>query len=160
MKQIKILKIIMTMFFILATIIISNCVVGHPASNVDLDYDYDNHKLYITISHNTDDLNSHYIEKVKVYKNEVKIIEEDYMSQPSSNTFTLSFDVSAENSDILKVETECSISGKTKDSLTVIIDENGTSTENDDTSTPGFGLLIAVIGIIIFIVLKQKKKLL
>jgi hypothetical protein len=158
MKQIKILKFMMINLFILSIIICLNCVTAHPASNVDLNYDLDNQKLNVTISHNTNDKETHYIEKVEVYKNGVTIIREDYTSQPSSNTFTLSFDISAVDGDVLKVETECSISGITDDSMTVKIGENGTSTKNDDTSTPGFGLLIAVLGIIVFMVLKQKRK--
>jgi len=137
MKQIKILKIMMATLFIFAVIISSNCVTGHPASNVDLEYDFDNQKLNVTISHNTDNTDTHYIERVEVYKNGVTIIEEDYTSQPSSNTFTLSFDISADDGDVLKVETECSISGKTEDSITVDT-TNGTSNDSNGSSTPGF----------------------
>ncbi len=155
MKQKKIMIIIL---FILGLVVNSYCVSGHPASNVDLKYDFDNQKLNITISHITDDTNTHYIEKVEIYKNGVTIIEEDYTSQPSSNTFTLSFDVSTNDGDVLKVETECSISGKTEDSITVKSEGDGISTEKDDTSTPGFGFLIAILGITLFILLKRRRK--
>lgn len=155
MKQEKIMIIIL---FILGLVVNSNCVSGHTASNVDLKYDFNNQKLNITISHNTDDTNTHYIKKVEIYINGVTTIEEDYTSQPSSNTFTLSFDVSTNDGDVLKVETECSISGKTQDSITVKSKGDGISTEKDDTSTPGFGLLIMIFGIILFIILKRKKK--
>jgi len=155
MKQKKIMIIIL---LILGLVVNSYCVSGHPASNVDLKYDFDNQILNATISHNTDDTNTHFIEKVEVYKNGVTIIEENYISQPSSNTFTLSFDVSTNDGDVLKVETECSISGKTQDSITVKSEGDGISTEKDDTSTPGFGLLITTLGITLFIILKRKRK--
>ena len=155
MKQVKIMIIIL---FILGLVVNSYCVLGHPASNVEVKYDYDNQKLNVTISHITDDTTSHYIEKIEVYKNGVTIIEEDYTSQPSSNTFTLSFDILADDGDVLKVETECNLAGKTEDSITVKSEGDGISTEKDDTSTPGFGLLITILGITLFIVLKRKKK--
>lgn len=155
MKQVKIILIIL---FIFSVVVNSYCVSGHPASNVDLKYDFDDQKLNVTISHNTDDTNTHYIEKVEIYKNGVTIIEEDYTNQPSSNAFTLSFDVSTDDGDVLKVETECSISGKTQDSITVKSEGDGISYEKDDTSTPGFGFLIAILGITLFIILKRRKK--
>ena len=157
MKQIKLLKKLITILIIFAFLIISNPVMGHPASNVDLDYDFDNQKLNVTISHNTDNTDTHYIEKVEIYNNGITIIEEDYSSQPSSNTYTLSFDISADENDVLKVETECSISGKTEDSITVRTGENGTPKENDDTSTPGFELLLIIIAISILFFIKKKK---
>jgi len=156
MKQIKILGIMMVILFVLAIILSSNCVIGHPASNVDLRYDFDNQKLNVTISHNTDDTGTHYIEKIEVYKNGVTIIEEDYTSQSSSNTFTLSFDVSADDGDVLKVETECSLSGKTEDSITVKSEENGTPTKNDDTSTPGFEFLLVFIALVFVFLFKKR----
>jgi len=145
-----------TMFFIITLIIISNYATAHPASNVDLKYDFDNQKLNITIFHNNDNVDTHYIKKVEVYKNGITIIEEDYTSQPSSNTFTLSFDVSADEGDVLKVQTECSISGKTEDSLTVKAVGNNT-TKNEDTSTPGFEFLLIFIALSILLLVKKKK---
>ena len=157
MWQIKILKIMMTFLFFLIIIISCYSVTGHQASNVDLEYDFDNQKLTVTITHNSKDINTHYIEKVEVYKNGVNIIDEVYTSQSSTETFNLTFDVSADDGNILKVETDCNLGGKTEDSITVKSGGNGLSTENDDTSTPGFELLITILGIIIFMILKRKK---
>jgi len=157
----KKLKIILIILFIFGLLVNTYSVLGHPASNVDLDYDYDNQKLTVTISHNSNDIETHYIEKVEVYKNEVNIIDEDYTSQPADSTFTLTFDVIAEEGDILKVETECSLSGKTEDSITVKSSDNnnnGQPSGNNDTSTPGFGLLIAILGITLLLLIKRVKK--
>ena len=150
-------KILIIILFILGLVVNSYCVLGHPASNVEVKYDYDNQKLNVTISHNTDDTTSHYIEKVEVYKNGVTIIEEDYTSQPSSNTFTLSFDILADDGDVLKVETECSLGGKTEDSLTVKSTENGTSDENGDKATPGFEFILLGVSIVFILFLRRKR---
>ena len=70
------------------------------------------------ITHNTANLNSHYVDKAEVYKNDVSIIEKDYTSQPS-NTFKLTFNFQAFVGDIIKVEAECNQVGKTEETITV-----------------------------------------
>jgi desulfoferrodoxin (superoxide reductase-like protein) len=124
---------------------------------VDINYNFNEQRLTVTISHNTDNTDTHYIEKVEVYKNGVNIIDEDYTSQTTSNTFTLSFNISANDGDILKVETECSIGGNTEDSLTVKSTENGTSNKNGDNSTPGFELILLGSSIAFILFLRRKK---
>jgi hypothetical protein len=118
---------------------------------VDINYNFNEQRLTVAISHNTDNTDTHYIEKVEVYKNGVNIIDEDYTSQTTSNTFTLYFNISANDGDILKVETECSIGGKTEDSLTV------KSTENGDNSTPGFELILLGLSIAFILFLRRKR---
>ncbi len=157
MKKLKTLKILSIIWFFLMIVISSNCVLGHPASNVYISYNFNEQRLTVTISHNTDNKETHYIEKVEVYKNGVNIIDEDYTSQTSSNTFTLSFNVSANDGDILKVETECIRGGNTEDSLTVKSTENVTSNENGDKSTPGFELILLGLSIAFILFLRRKR---
>lgn len=157
MKQLKTIKILMLTCFFLTIVISSNCVLGHPASNVDINYNFNEQSLTVTISHNTDNKETHYIEKIEVYKNGVTVIDEDYTSQPSSNTFTISFNVSANDGDVLKVETECNLVGKTEDSLTVKSSENGGSTDNGDNSTPGFELILVGCSIVLVLFLQRKR---
>ena len=157
MKQLKTLKILIIIWFFLTIIISSNCVLGHPASNVDINYNFNEQRLTVTISHNTDNKETHYIEKVEVYKNGVNFIDENYTTQTTSNTFTLSFNISANDGDILKVETECSLGGKTEDSLTVKSTENGISNENGDKSTPGFELILLGLSVVFILFLRRKR---
>jgi hypothetical protein len=157
MKQVKnIVCVLVIVFFLL--IIGSSSVLAHPASNVDLAYDFDNQTLDVTITHVVNDPNSHYIEKLEVYKNGVTIKEEDYTIQPSNGTYTVSLEIPAEDGDVLKVETECILGGKTEDSITVSVGDNGSSTDQDDSSTPGFELLIILISIGTVVLIKIKTK--
>lgn len=157
MKRLKTLNILCIILVFLTIVISSNFVLGHPASNVDINYNFNEQRLTVTISHNTDNKETHYIKKVEVYKNGINIIDEEYTSQTSSKTFTLYFNVSANDGDILKVETECVQGGNTEDSLTVKSTENGTSNENGDNSTPGFELILLVSSITFILFLRRKR---
>ncbi len=114
----KIKKYLFVALIIISTSFFVNQVVAHPPENIDLSYNISTQVLTVTITHNTANLNSHYVDKVEVYKNDVSIIEKDYTSQPS-NTFTLTFNFQAFVGDIIKVEAECNQVGKTEETITV-----------------------------------------
>lgn len=144
-------------FCIFALSIFSQNVRAHPPENIDLEYNADNQVLTITITHNTNDLNSHYVAKVEVFKNDVAIIEENYQSQPTINTFTLTFNVSAVAGDVLKAEATCSLNGKSDESLT-LGSGNTTSNNSDGPSTPGFEIIGILASVVILALILRRNK--
>ena len=119
------LKKIITCFgiYFLLTITVYN-VVAHPPQGIQLTYDYEGQALSVTISHNTIDVNSHYIYKVEIEKNGDLVLTQQYDSQPTSNVFTIIYDIGAETGDVLDVTVFCSLFGDLTESLIVAGDNS------------------------------------
>lgn len=116
--------------FIASTIVITNQAIAHPPENIDLYYGLSTQELNATITHITVDPNNHYVNKVEVYKNNVRIIQENYTSQPS-NTFTLFFTFSASIADSIMVEASDNLGYKTQKEIIVTDDS-----PNNPPTTP------------------------
>jgi hypothetical protein len=108
----------------LVTTVYAMDVFAHPPQDIQLEYDFENQMLYVTITHNTLDPNSHYIYKIEIEKNGVLYLTEEYDSQPTSDTFTYSYVVEADIGDILTATAYCSLYGSLTASLTVTGDDN------------------------------------
>jgi|GEM_PF-6188935 len=126
----KIKKYLFVAFIIISTSFLVNQVVAHPPENIDLSYNVTTQILTVTLTHNTANLNTHYVEKVELYKNDGSIIEKDYTNQPSS-TYTLMFNFPAVVGDRIKVEAECILGGKTEETITVT-----NNTQNNPPTKP------------------------
>ena len=153
-------KIVLNILLIMSLLILINCsqvVLAHKPSNIDLEYDLKNQKLTSIITHITPNINSHYIYKVKVYRNDIIVNDNEYTSQPTDDTFELTFNVNAEEGDILKVLAECNIGGSDEKTIT-ISSEDGSKTEANGNSTPGFEIIIILIGVIFLFLFGKRKK--
>ncbi len=95
-------------------------VSAHTPEDMQLEYDFGEQNLNVTITHNTGDPNTHYIEQVDIKKNDVLYLSEQYSSQPTTSTFTYNYTVETEDGDVLKVTAICSISGSITRTLTVV----------------------------------------
>ncbi|MHA2431569.1 MAG: hypothetical protein ACXACC_11155, partial [Promethearchaeota archaeon] len=127
----KIIRYIFVVLMLMCSSLFVIQVTAHPPENIELTYDISTNNLTVIITHNTADPNSHYVEKVEIYKNNIEIQDEDYTSQPTADTFTLTFFVEAVEGDILKVEATDNLGGKTEEEITVT---NGN--DNNPPSTP------------------------
>jgi len=112
----------MVLLLILAVIsftLLPQSVLAHSPANMVLEYDFNEQKLDVEITHNVIDPNSHYIENVKVWRNDNLIIDQDYTSQPSTSSFTYSYDITALEGDVLRVTSTCNIGGSDTKQITV-----------------------------------------
>jgi len=144
-KSRRMLVIFSCSFFLLLSLF-SFIVSAHSPSNIELIYDMDTQILSVDISHSVPDPNNHYIKEVKIEKNGVEYMNEQYTSQQSSSSFTDTYVITAADGDSLKVTGYCSISGSIYDSITVGSDDS------TNTSTPGFELImiLSAIGLALF----------
>jgi hypothetical protein len=117
--QLRKILLMVIIIFSLSLIILPQSALAHNPGNMNLDYNFTAQKLNVTITHNVVDPNNHYIENVQIWKNNNLIVDQDYTSQPSTSSFTYSFDISASDGDVIKVTATCSISGDITDQLTV-----------------------------------------
>ncbi|UCH03529.1 MAG: hypothetical protein JSW05_07980 [Candidatus Thorarchaeota archaeon] len=108
-------------------------VAAHAPSNMTLLYDWNSQELTVTISHSVADPNTHYIENVTVFKNDVKFTSSLYTSQESSSTASDTFVVPAVDGDVLRVWVECVLGG-TRESTTTLSEPAGTGTTTTTTN--------------------------
>jgi hypothetical protein len=77
--------------------------LAHAPSNITMSYNPDLHKLFVTVTHPTDDPATHYVRGVQVKLNGDVISDPLYKSQPGKNSFTYSYDVMANYGDTIWV---------------------------------------------------------
>jgi hypothetical protein len=100
-----------------------------PPSAVNLIFDKSSGQLEVTITHDSENINTHYIYKVEITKNGTAYNTSMYTSQPDPHQFTYKYNVTAGNGDNLEVTASCVVFG----SLTVNYDVS-----TGKTSTVGF----------------------
>ncbi len=100
--------------------LVSIPVQAHAPSEVALSYDQENQTLNVTTVHKVSSPAGHYVARVEIFKNDEKILSQDYTSQPSaSGPFTYSYAVNASSGDVLKAKAFCSIAGSRSGELKV-----------------------------------------
>jgi hypothetical protein len=112
-------KYIFVVLMLAITPLLGMQAIANPPDSVDLLYDLDEQILYVTITHETLDPNSHYIYKIDIEKNSVLYLSEQYTSQPTPDTFTYNYSVEAEVGDELKVTAFCSLFGSLSNTIIV-----------------------------------------
>lgn len=108
----------------LAVLVFALCFAAAPArshapSDMSIRYDPDAAKIYVTITHPVDDPKTHYLNKVHVKLSGEVISDPDYKSQPTKDTFTLTYDVNANPGDVIWVTATCVRGGTIEKSYTV-----------------------------------------
>ena len=128
--------------------VLTDIVIAHPPSKININYEIQTNELIVNITHSVT-TQDHYIESIKIFINEEKYNTFNYISQPSSKTFSYNYDIIANNGDILKVIATCNQFGTLTREITV-------GNENDN-SIPGFILISLIISTIIILFIKIKK---
>jgi hypothetical protein len=111
-----------------------------------LSYDYDNQILTVTVFHSVADINTHYIEEISINKNGVFAMNRTYTSQASTSSMADTFNIDAEDDDILQVTAVCSISGQLTRQITV---SSGGLQTQPPPAVPGFPLVAIAIGLLV-----------
>ena len=124
--------------FILITIFTSIDTQAHPASLMELEYDFGTKILDVTVFHTVSDVNTHYIKEIKIYVNDVLNQTETYTSQTTLSKHEDSFTVNAVHNDVIKVQATCSISGILTEEILV-----------SDPVIPEFSITFSLISLLI-----------
>ncbi len=153
MRQIYTYKIGIIILCFIIIISISQGVIAHSPSNMNLSYDSENQELLVTINHQVSNPDSHYIYNIIIKKNGLTYNNYEYSSQPTSSSFSYSYELNISAEDVIEITAQCNQGGSITRQIT-INDIDGTS---DGSSTPGFELIIilSAIGLAIFWKLKH-----
>lgn len=143
--------------FILSLIFSIKQVKADNPSNMTLEYSESSEILSVTISHSSEDFNTHYIFEIIIIMDGFQIYNQSYVSQPS-NEFTYFYYIEATPLELLSFEIEvrarCTQTGTITQTITI-----GQRAHVPKT-IPGFSGFWLIIGssMIILVVIKNKKK--
>jgi len=138
------------LFVLIVFVLLSTKAGAHAPSDMSISYDTDAKELTVVITHGVSNPSDHYIDNITIEKNNNFYRGFDYTSQPSSSSFTYTYNnTEGESGDMFSVVARCNRGGQISKSLTV-----GSTVE--DTSTPGFELVLVICGVLFFVLLKRK----
>jgi desulfoferrodoxin (superoxide reductase-like protein) len=109
-----------------ALLVFSLSVFAFPQSafatapkDVKLAYNANSQTLTITITHKSLSTGSHYIKKVEIKKNGTLVSDNTYKNQPDPETFTYTYQLSAQEGDTLEVTATCNLWGHKTETLKI-----------------------------------------
>jgi hypothetical protein len=124
---------------------------------MNLSYNNTTKELLVDITHQVSNPNTHYVYNIVVKINGETNISQDYTSQPESS-FTYTYEgIEVIEGDIFEVTALCNQGGSITRTLTVSSGEVS-ETGDDDSSTPGFELIIFICAIALILFWRQKKR--
>jgi hypothetical protein len=141
---------------LLSLILSSVSVSAHSPSNMNLSYNMTIEELGVSIAHQVPNPNSHYVYNIVIKINGVTNISQSYTSQPGSS-FTYTYNIKALEGDTFEATALCNQGGSISKQLTVSSGEVS-KTDDDDSSTPGFELILFMIALIVLMIVIRKKR--
>jgi desulfoferrodoxin (superoxide reductase-like protein) len=117
----RIFKTLICLATILGIILLSSQAYANPPQDIKLGYDTVDSTLDVTITHEipTTVPPVHYIYKVDVEKNGELYLSEEYTSQPSTETFTYTYEVETAEGDEVKAIAFCNLFGSLSASVII-----------------------------------------
>jgi hypothetical protein len=123
--------ILFALVFLVATAYQPLHAEGHAPGPVTLAYNTETEVLTVSVTHVTENVNTHYVYQIVIEKNSVQYTTRSYTNQSSASGVSDTFNVSASAGDILRATAKCIVSGQGSGQLTV----PGATTTSSTTTT-------------------------
>ena len=104
-------RILLLFGFVLLLTLQPATVSAHAPSSMSVSYDFSAQVLSVDIAHTVSDVNTHYIEQVRIEKNSVEVLTRTYTSQNTTSSFSATYALPADHGDVFSVRADCVISG-------------------------------------------------
>jgi len=112
-------------FFVLLALIVPVTMQAHPPKDIVAEFDNETKELAVTISHYVDDPVRHYIDKVVIELNDEEIVTQKLKAQVTKGEQKALYLVTdAAEGDKISVTAYCSIAGKKKVTIDVVVQED------------------------------------
>jgi hypothetical protein len=101
-------------FCILLTIflcIMTGIATAHSPSRIQLEYSEQTGEVVMTVTHVVDDPATHFVRNAEIRKNGETVISDEYIGQPSKDTFTYRYPLILSVGDEIVATAECNIGG-------------------------------------------------
>jgi desulfoferrodoxin (superoxide reductase-like protein) len=132
MKTKQLMIALFAAFMLVTLTYFPRSVNAHSPSGITLDYDTETNTLSVDVNHDVSNPNTHFIEKIEVYLNDVLEEERTYTSQETASSKSDTFNIEAIAGDVFKVIAYCNQFGSYEQSLVI---SDGTTTEETSTTT-------------------------
>ncbi len=132
-----------------------NTAIAHTPSSISMDYNYSSNVLEFRVNHAVSDVNTHYIELIEIFVNDVFNQSRPYTSQTTTSYHEDTFTVPADIGDVIKLVAYCNVAGSLTDEI-VIEDPNGNGTGTEKTSAESV-LIVSLALAIGFILMRRRK---
>jgi hypothetical protein len=138
--------------------VISSDVRAHPPESMILDYNLNTQALNITFVHSVADVNSHFVDSVRVTVNGSTVVNEVYSSQPDPEFFNYVYNFAASNGSRIQAVATCSVSGSI--AACIIVGVGNCGQTGGGGQIPGYsGVLIITAIALLFALPYTYKKL-
>ena len=134
----KLVKNLIICIMLVTIVVWSTTAIAHPPIDMNLEYNFDESLLSVTIIHETPAPTVHYVKQVKIELNDEIIIDEQYTSQPTTSEFTYGYTVEANVGDSITVTAYCNIQGSIIRSI-IVRDPNQDDPPNVEIKNPTKG---------------------
>ncbi len=92
---------------------------AHSPSNIIIDYNFDTKILTVTVNHAVSDPDTHYINQIDVWINDVFNTTEYYVRQFETTYQIDTFNITASHGDLIKIKAHCNVSGSLIEEFTL-----------------------------------------
>jgi hypothetical protein len=107
---------------ILVLTMLSGHALAHTPAGVEVSYDEQAGDLGVAITHQVDDLTTHYVKQVTVRQGTTVLVSQSYTSQPGKSAFTYRYNLPQlkEKSGEITVDVECNVFGTRSGTLMLV----------------------------------------
>lgn len=128
-----------------------NLSSAHSPADISIDYNFETDILTVTVDHVVSTPDTHYIELLDVWVNDILNVSRPYSRQTETTYHQDTFNITAEHGDVIKIKAHCNVSGSLIKEFIL-----------QDPIIPEFGLLAPLLlfilaGSIIGLIITQKK---
>lgn len=150
-------RAVLVYVFIAFTIFLQGTPVSAHAPFIHhIGYTYASHELTLDITHEVDNVTTHYIHQIVIEKNSEVVITRDYTSQNTTSGMTAVFIVEAGIGDILKATAKCVISGEDSEELNLGNVFTGDRTPPDTVVFIISAIVVVGILAVVFVFVKRR----
>lgn len=109
-------------FIIITALLLFISIFAHPPMKIHAYFDTEISKIYVEITHKVKNAQKHYIQTIKVYRNDKEIVNQAFDMQFDENTQKAEYLIPGMNTqDTFKIFAQCNLGGK--DTEVFLIDE-------------------------------------
>ncbi len=150
-------KTLFVSVFLALTIFLQGTPVSaHEPFIHHIGYTYASHELTLDITHEVDNVTTHYIHQIVIEKNSEVVITRDYTNQNSTSGVSAVFIVEAGIGDILKATAKCVISGE--DSMELNLGHVYTGDRTPPDSVVFIISAIVIVGILAVVIVFVRQR--
>jgi hypothetical protein len=110
-------KVVVALFFLFCGL--TAPATTHAPSEITLEYDENSQLLTVILTHSVSDPTLHFVFRIDILKNGSLVSSEEYTNQPTSSTFSYTFQIDAKTGDTLEVIASCILGGSITGSINI-----------------------------------------